>query len=86
MTADIVHWSCEPLRGGKEEEAMRFGHVRSAIADIETCLAMAKEHADRDEESAMRQQLTNAMEIMKDHPLQLFIGDARFGRPPDGDD
>ncbi len=65
---------------------MRFGHVRSAIADVETCLAMAKENADLDEEDAMRQQLTNAMEIMKGHPLQLFIGDARLGRPPDGDD
>ncbi len=65
---------------------MRFGHVRSAIADVETCLAMAKEYADLDEEDAMRQQLTNAMEIMKGHPLQLFIGNARLGRQPDGDD
>ena len=47
---------------------------------------MAKEYADLDEENAMRQQLTNAMEFMKGHPLQLFTGDARLGRPPNGAD
>ena len=86
MTAGINPLWCQPLRGGTEVEEMRFGHVRSAISDVETCLAIAKEYADLDEENAMRQQLTNAMEIMKGHPLQLFIGDARLGRPPDGAD